>query len=174
MFKIPLVKTVDMESRILVSVSLLEQGIGSKYWIPLYNKYKLDIPKKYRINSIPVMNKVLPDILREWRNMILEAEAGIVLTNFGYFFVARSIEKVAARVYNPETEEIDFRYCTGNNMRPSRIMFIPSYKRNLDLYGWSMDSRTTLINTKKIWDNTLRKAVKYKGYPYTFKQMKLI
>lgn len=177
MIKIPPCYTFDTKHNRVMSVAPLEQRTelgGGQYIYKLYNQYKKDLPKKYRINDKTQMIGTFSALLKEWSNLITETEAGLVLRNFGYFFVARRIKKVPAQTYYDEDGVMKALYTTKNGMRPSQVMFVPSIKRNSDLFGWSMDALTTgTLQNREVRKNTYRN-IKYKGYPYSFKQIKLI
>ena len=171
--KIPPIKTNDYPSRALMRVAHLQQGEGSNLIVRLYNEYKKDIPKKYRINTSSKISSVFSSVLKTISDLILEADAGLILNKFGYFYVAKSI-KPYIKVYTRKDGTQELSYNLSGDLRNNTIMFIPNIKRNSDFFGWSMDYSSHTSSRKYIKDKIVNKNKRYKGYPYTFKQLKLI
>lgn len=154
-------------------VAHLQQGEGSNIIVKLYNEYKKNIPVKYRINTSSKISSVFSSVIRTISDLVLEAEAGLVLNKLGYFYVAKSINPYIKTITKKDgTEEI--HYSLEDNMRTSTIMFIPNIKRNNDFFGWGMDYTAHISSRRHIKDKIVNKNKRYKGYPYTFKQLKLI
>ena len=154
-------------------VAHLTQGMGSNLCVKLYNEYKKNIPVKYRINTASNISPVFSSVIKTISDLVFEADAGLVLNKLGYFYVAKSIHPYIKSIIKKDGTE-NLYYSLEENMRSSTVMFVPNIKSNSDFFGWGMDYSTHYTSKQHIKDKIVNRNKRYKGYPYTFKQLKLI
>lgn len=138
---------------------------------PHYNKYKLKIPKKYRVNNRNLYIKIVIEIFKTISAEIINSVGGVAIKKLGYFFVFRSHRKRIV-AYSNEKGSGMF-YNERKNSRYIEPMFFPSQTLSPSIDGWCMDDSYT----KKVKDEVRAKVYegfKYKNYAYSVSRFKLV
>lgn len=135
-----------------------------------YNAFKKGIPKKDRITDRSVFRAVVSEIFKKVANDLVENEGGVLVKEWGYFFIFRGVNKYSfIKRKDDGTDELI--YNARKNMRIIMPIFMPHTRGTNSFHGWSMD-RAFTQNIRNRLTEKLYSGVKYKCYPYTLLKLR--
>ena len=134
-----------------------------------YNAYckRKGISKYEKVDKVLLL-KIVGNIFKEIGIQITDSKGGVMIRNFGYFFVWKTQARIpyGARYKNNGSEPM-FNYATKNYMY--KPIFIPSGGPNNMRY-WSMDHKFEKPLRMRI-KNKLIAGFKYRMYPYSLRRL---
>ena len=147
-----------MNSRVANNTRLLDNSIWNEY----NKKY---ISKKYKFESREEFKKVIKEIFKVIAKNLIEKEAGVLLRNFGYFFIWKIPQKMKYSITERGKNVVE-KY----NMYTDNYMYSPQFLGGSNMSQWSMDN-TFNYNIKKNLKSKLLSGKHYKMFVNTFKSL---
>lgn len=148
-------------------------SVVSTDFLKYYNKEKLKHPKIYRINSNKdKVDSVIREICRQVKINLIESEGGVIMKDWGYFFVNRSYGKMYHYI-KEEGEVVGIEMNRKTNSFVYNPIFLPRIEGVKNFWGWSFDYTFTNDIIKSIYMK-LEQGVRYKAFPWTIIRLKLI
>lgn len=151
---------------------IYSRNVLSNDFIEYYNKEKLKYSKVHtaKVNK-DIVRDVIKSICKELNYQIINSEGGVLMNNWGYFFIQRSFGKVLHYKDKKLRDELelDFRY----NGFKYNLVFLPKLEGVKSFFGWSFDYTFTKDTVRQVYKN-LNKGYRYKAFPFTLIRLKLI
>jgi hypothetical protein len=144
--------------------SFLDMSLSTHY--NAYCKAK-KISKYDKVDRL-VMLKVVGNIFKEIGIQMVEAKGGVLIRNFGYFFVWKTQAKTTfGEWYRHTDRQPQFNYATKNYMY--KPVFVPAGGA-FNLRFWSMDNKFERPLRVKI-KHKLIAGFKYRTYVYSLRKL---
>jgi hypothetical protein len=141
-------------------------------FVKYYHKEKEKFSKLYRIKTDAALIKnIARSICKEVRDEITESEGGVVMKNWGYFYVQRSHTKVMH--YKQKWDKSELKLSLKSNGFKYNILFLPKLEGVKNFWGWSFDYTFTDVTIMSLYKK-IDKGYRYKSFPWTVLRLKLI